>query len=178
MNFKKLIILWLVLAAALLQGSCSRFESPRYVKIADSITDQTAKKIEKEKGLSLCGTGGGMMDDVKFMMMAFSYPKSVDAKEARDLLIYSAEAYLSAINSNPEIRPFLHNYPFTAGNIAIEIYFPDIKDPNLLSVASVYKGRVSYDIRDPETKRLKEILEESYETALQIYKEQHSQSVK
>jgi len=173
MKLKNLAILWLVLAGSLLQSSCSSYESPRYVKIADSITDKTAKKIEKEKGLVLCGTGGGMMDNVKFMMMAFKYPKSVNVKEARDLLIYCAEAYLSDINNDPEIRPFLHNYPFTAKNIEIEIYFPDIADLNLLNVASVYKGGVAYKINDPKTQQLKRILEEPYETALQIYKGQH-----
>jgi hypothetical protein len=172
MKFKKLAILWLVLTGLLLQSSCSSYESPRYVKIAHSITNQTAKKLGKEKGLSLCGTGGGMMNDVKFMMMAFSYPKSIDVKEARDLLIYSAEAYLSAINNNAEIRPFLHNYPFTADNIEIVIYFPNVKNSNLLHIACANKGRVSYKIDDPETQQLKNILVESYETSLQIYREE------
>ena len=58
-------------------------------------------------------------------------------------------------------------------NIEIVIYFPDIKNSILLNVACANEGRVSYKIRDFETERLKNILAESYETALQLYKEQH-----
>jgi hypothetical protein len=91
---------------------CSSFSpSQDYEKIADKITEKTAKKLKEQKGLSLAGTGGRMMDDIQMMMMGFNFYKIVDIETARQLLVDSVQEYLSAINSNEEIRPHLHDYP-------------------------------------------------------------------
>src|SRR4051812_32005648 len=97
---------------------CSSFgyQSPRYIKLAHDITEKTAKKLKEQKGLSLAGTGGRMMDDIQMMMMGFNFYKIVDIETARQLLTYSVQEYLSDINSNEKIRPYLHNYPFTEEN--------------------------------------------------------------
>ena len=75
---------------------CSLFD---YEKIADRITDNTAKKLEKEKQyLHLVGTGGGMMDDIKMMAMSFYFYHEVDLMKQEINCVYSVEEYLSAIN--------------------------------------------------------------------------------
>src|SRR3972149_10675641 len=80
-------------------SSCG-YQVPEYEKIADAITAKTAKKLEKEKGLLLIGTGGQMMNDIQMMMMGFFFYRVVDIETARQLLVDSVEEYLSAINSN------------------------------------------------------------------------------
>src|ERR1044072_300363 len=85
---------------------CSSFSSsPDYEKIADQITEKTAKELQAQKNLYLVGTGGQMMDDIQMMAMSFEYYQEVDLKTARELILYAIHAYLSAINSNTEIRP-------------------------------------------------------------------------
>jgi len=53
------------------------------------------------------GTGGQMM------AMSFDYYQEVDLKTARELIVYDINEYLSVINGNNEIKPYLHEYPFT-----------------------------------------------------------------
>ena len=153
---------------------CSSFgyQSPRYVKLAHEITEKTAKKLKEQKGFSLAGTGGQMMDDIQMMMMGFNFYKVVDIETARQLLVDSVQEYLSAINSNEKIRPHLHNYPFTAQNVEIVIYFynPDGSNvpPGKLSIAEANQGKVVYYIDDPEKHTIKSLHEETYEKALKL----------
>jgi hypothetical protein len=152
---------------------CSSFSpSPDYEKIADKITEQTAKKLKEQKGLSLAGTGGQMMDDIQMMMMGFNLYNVVDIETARQLLVDSVQEYLSAINSNEEIRPHLHNYPFTAQNVEIVIYFysPDGSKVPLgeITIAAANQGKVVYYIDDPEKHTIKSLHEETYEEVLKL----------
>lgn len=161
------------LSCVLFGCSLSGYQLPEYEKIADKITAETAIKLEKEKGLILAGTGGGMMHDIQEMSMAFHfYYKSVDTKTARELLVYSVEEYLSAINSNEKVRPYLHNYPFTSQNVEIVIYFynPDRSDVSLgkLSIAAAKPRKVVYYIDYPEKHTIKAVYEETYQDALKV----------
>ncbi len=154
--------------------SCTTVEhqSPRYVQLAHEITDKTAKKLEKKKGLVLVGTGGGMMNDIQMMMMGFSFYEVVSIEEARKLLIYSVELYLKRINTNEEIRPHLHDDPFTEKNVEIVIYFHDSKGydvpKNNINIAAARDGSLIYYIDAPDTHGLKTIHRESYKEALNI----------
>lgn len=142
-----------------------------YEKIANSITIQTAKKLETEKKLHLVGTGGGMMNDIKMMAMSFNYYHEVDVKEARKLAIHAANQYLSAINNNKDVRPFLHEYPFTPKNIQIRIfvYKPDRSLPpqDKLQFISVINSNITYSLNDPMG-LFEEVYKESFEEALRL----------
>lgn len=148
------------------------YQSPRYVKLAHEITEKTAKKLKEQKGLSLAGTGGQMMNDIQMMMMGFNFYKVVDIETARQLLTDSVQEYLSAINSNEKIRPYLHNYPFTPKNVEIVIYFynPDrSKVPNgKINIAEASRDEIIYYIDYPEKHTIKTIHEETYEEALKL----------
>ncbi len=120
------------------------YHSPRYVKLADRITEQTARKLQKQKNLCLVGTGGQMMDDIQVMDMSFFYYQEVDLKTGRELIVNAINEYLLAINSNKEVRPYLHEYPFTAKNVEIRIflYKPDRSNlpPSIAEIYSIFSG--------------------------------------
>jgi hypothetical protein len=109
--------------------SCSdhKNQTVNYEKIADKITIETAKNLKEEKNLFLIGIGGRMMHDIQMMGMSFNYYQKVDLSSARKLLVEAVETYLSNINNNQNIKPFLHEYPFTAKNVEVRIfiYEPD-----------------------------------------------------
>ncbi len=153
--------------------SCG-YQSPRYVKLAHEITAKTAKKLKEEKKLCLVGTGGKMMHDIQAMDMSFNYYKVVDIQTARQLLVDSVEEYLSAINSNEKVRPYLHEYPFTAKNVEIVIYFRNPDGSKVASgkinIAAVTQGEVVYYIDYPEKHDLRAIHEEAYEEAFNLMK--------
>lgn len=154
--------------------SCSSFFSEKtdYESIADKITEKAAKKLKGERGLVLAGTGGQMMNDIQMMSMGFNFYKVVDIDAARQLLIDSVEEYLFEINANKEVRPYLHNYPFTAQNVEVVIYFynPDgSKVPSdKITIAAAEQGKIIYYVDYPERYTIKSIHEETYENALKI----------
>lgn len=143
-----------------------------YEKIADNITAKTAEKLKREKGLICVGTGGQMMGDIQVMDMGFNFYEVVSIDTARQLLIDAAQEYLSAINASEEVRPYLHDYPFTAKNVEIVIYFYNSdghKVPSSkLNIAAAEQGKLFYYIDYPEKSALKTIHEETYEDALKI----------
>ncbi|NNM43194.1 MAG: hypothetical protein HKM07_02500 [Chlamydiae bacterium] len=146
--------------------------SENYEQIADTITTETAKKLQKEKGLILAGTGGRMMNDIQMMMIGLTFSHEVTVEEARELLIYSTEKYLLEINNNEKIRLYLHEYPLTAKNIEIEIFFrnPDGSSvgPGKIRVATAYEGILTYSVKYAENKSLKSIHTETFEQALKL----------
>ena len=151
--------------------SCSCFPLD-YEKIADKTTDKTAKKLEKQKKLHLVGIGGQMMNDIQMMAMSFQFFQEVDLKTARELAVYAVSEYLTDINSNEVLRPYLHQYPFTAKNVAIRIwiYNPDKSDPPLDKIyfVSAINGTITYYLDLPETYSRKAICKETYEEALKL----------
>src|SRR5690349_17251203 len=96
-------------------------------KIANQITQETAKKLKEKKNLILIGTGGQMMHEIEMLAMSFNYYHEVNLEQARELLICAINEYLSDINNNQDVRPYLHEYPFTSKNVEIRIfiYGPD-----------------------------------------------------
>lgn len=149
---------------------CSSFgyQSPRYVKLAHEITEKTAKELKAQKNLYLIGTGGQMMDDIQMMAMSFNYYQEVNLKTARELTIYAIDEYLSAINNNKEVRPYLHEYPFTAKNVEIRIfvYNPDRSELPLEKIYCIecINGGLEYYARSNPRQA---IYEETYEQASQ-----------
>ena len=150
-------------------SGCSSFsyQLPNYEKIADAITANTAKKLEEQKKLYLIGTGGRMMHDIQAMHMSFQFFHEVDLEEARELIVYALREYLSDINNNEEVRPYLHNYPFTAKNVEIRIfiYGPDRNElpPEKIVYISSRNGILRYYIRADDDHP---ICKETYEEAL------------
>ena len=147
---------------------CSSFchQSQDYEKIADKITEKTAKKLKDQKNLVLIGTGGQMMHDIQAMDMSFNYYHEVDLKTARELIIYAINEYLSEINDDEKIRPYLHEYPFTAKNVEIRIfiYGPDrLKlPPEKIYCITSLNGTLEYYTRSDH---YHPICEETYQEA-------------
>ena len=147
---------------------CSSFgyQSPRYVKLAHEITEKTAKELKAQKNLYLAGTGGQMMDDIQMLAMSFDYYQEVDLKTGRELIVHVINEYLSAINSNKEIRLYLHEYPFNAKNIEIRIfiYNPDRSElpPEKIDCITSLNGTLKYYTRANPRQA---IYEETYEQA-------------
>ena len=168
--FLRYVGMFVVVFLYIFGNSSQDVKSQDYEQIADKITERTARKLKKEKGLILIGTGGQMMNDIQMMMMGFHFYKEVDIDTARVLLVESVQEYLTAINSDEEIRPYLHDYPFTAQNVEIEIYFyePDHSDipEGKITIASTSDDKIVYYIHSPETHRLTRFYEETFQDAL------------
>ena len=165
----------LLITGVLYSCSSIEYESPRYVQLAHKITNKTAKTLEKEKGVILVGRGGQMMNDIQMMAMSFDLYHEMSLEEARELIIFSVEKYLQDINENKEIKPFLHDDPFTAKNVEIRIWIWNSNKSTLSSKGicylSVLKGKVSYysNESDPDTPMHRE----TYDEAIDIVNSQN-----
>lgn len=86
--------------------------------------------------------------------------------------------YLNMVNDSAEIRPYLHNYPFTEQNIQVTIFvyldsnFTKV-EPGQVNTVSTVNGRVRFHTRSAEDQYRRETLhEESYAEAVRIVREQ------
>ena len=155
--------------------SCT-FEQPaRKEQIADKITAEVIKKIKAETGLSPIGTGGGMMRQIHHLAISFQGHDHLTIDDARQLLIYCSETYLSALNSNEKVRPYLQNYPFQSKDIEVSIFIHESKAHPLpagaLSVVGAVKGKLDYVVNQPQPPHLKTIRKETYQEALKTLAE-------
>ena len=157
---------------SLLSNSCSVFNrNPYYVKLADKITFDAIKKIERLKYLKLIGHGGSMMSNIKVISLHFYCYHSASIGEARDLLMEVANTLVDAFNTNEEVRPYLSNYPFELSNIDISIVFAKenntYQDPPSLSSVFTSKSKIYYYCYNKQQDRLIDFYEETCADALQ-----------
>jgi hypothetical protein len=138
-------------------------------KLADECLQKAAVQLKKEKDLYLCGTGGGMMDQIRMLALSFNYYKPVDIEKGRELLISAVNQLADVVNADERIRPYLKNYPFGPENIEIRIF---IKNPDgssvsseKLRVISAEEGFLNYYIDNPTGGLFITVLKETYETA-------------
>jgi hypothetical protein len=150
------------------------FKQPLYCKLSDKIYFSYNKEICNKNGLHLVGKGGAMMDDVQQVNAHYVSYDRLTVEEARRLYVDVAEGYLSRYNQNEEIRPYLHNYPFTINNFKIMIGFENENhqhmDKGFVAVVSNIesKGIIYYSSYNHETKAFIDLHEEPYETAREI----------
>lgn len=151
-------------------------QDQNYEKIADKITAITAQKIEAQTGLHLMGVGGGAIDKIRKLNMSFQHFGEITLDQGRELLIFCINEYLTAVNSNEEIRTHLIHYPFTPKDIQIEIFInqENHKDVPIgaLSVICEIDGILKYKTRQPDPIILHKIHEETYEEAVKILETQ------
>lgn len=138
--------------------------------LSDEIIRKVAIKIKKEKNLHPCGTGGQMMDQIKMLYLGFNYYYDITIDEGRELLVYAVNEFVSEVNADERIRPYLNNYPFEPKNVQIGIFLftQDGSLPALgkLIVITAQEGKLQYEIDDPETKLFKTVHSETFEEAV------------
>ena len=158
--------------------SCSRFDPPKpkseKVKIVDRVSNQCAKTLSERHWMSHCGDGGAMMHEVKSLFFAFTIYRPLSKEEARTLLIDCAHEVIAAVNSCPEIQPYLLPGGFNEKSVQVQIYIkPDGQKtyyPNL-GVCSYNFGKLAFSTHDPDELfgyKTDEI--ETYQEALSLLK--------
>jgi hypothetical protein len=175
---KKLFLIGVLLSMC----SCndSKNKDLDYTEIANKITFQFAKKMQKSKNLMFAGWGGAMMRDIQTMNVSFNYYVPLQVPAARKLVVECVQEYLKDINANEEVRPYLRNYPFTEKNVTLAIFLyekngDDSFHPNLRYVTSSI-GNIRYCSHNG--KEFIDLLKEPYEEALKILKEEETKNIK
>lgn len=164
----------LIIAALFTLSACNSTQDPEYVKFANNLTSQFCSEVSKPKGLALTGYGGALMYDVKKINLHYDSHECLNLEEARKLYVEIAEKYLAYINDNEDIRPYLHDYPFTIKNLELAIAFRGRsgKRCNNGCIAFIFRNLKTSEIifrtSDEDGKKLIPFHQEPYEEAKRI----------
>lgn len=166
MNRKWIAILCIYIA-------CVSFKEPKHSKLSNRIFIPYNKELKKEKHLYLSGSGGAMIGDIQKINASYVSFEKLTIEEARRLYVDVAEGYICRYNQNEQIRPYLHNYPFTIANFEIMIGFENEKRQIIEEgfVALIFHDRKNilvYYTYDPSTDKFIDLYEEPYEIAREI----------
>lgn len=177
MKFFSLLILLLFFCGC---GTAPTYTSSEKERLCNEVTKIAIKKICSESKLIPCGTGGGALNQIRMLAISFNYYQDVNIAEGRKLLIQTVETFLSIINADERIRPYLIKYPFDPENIEIRIFIFNKDGSSIgsdrLCVIGIIDGILDYQIHTPDGLWLERVHEETYEEALEKLKERHTSS--
>lgn len=178
---KKNIFFSLLLSCVFLMLFCG-FHAESYrpsqgEALANSVLDIASNSIMSKFKIKNCGKGAAMPGGpVKELTLCFETKEQFSKADLRKILIESANEFVSIINGNSELQPFLKHKPFKIENIEIIIYNHDangrgLHDPEI-STTRISQGCLIYRTIDPEDSfKIKNTFEESYENALNALQE-------
>ena len=164
-----IIILFTLLSGFKVEAT---YKQPDHVKAAKELTYVFARQVEKEFNVSCIGTGGGMPHDVEVIAVDFMSYEVGTVEKAREFIVKTTEKFLTMINENEKIRPFLREYPFKANRAEVSIAYRRRSDNGGRKDGSVIhafqgRNRIFYYIEKEDGQREK-VNEESYDDALKI----------
>ncbi|HEV8052732.1 MAG TPA: hypothetical protein VGP47_09565 [Parachlamydiaceae bacterium] len=147
-----------------------------YVIMAKEISAKVQKTLSDRYKMKILGVKSGLADCVNVLGLSFQIQGPLSKEELRVVLVGSVEEFLTQINSNLELRPFLKNYPFTTNEITITIFIKDKNGQSLyhpdISLAYSSTGEISFNTVDKNNIYGYESRErETYSTALVIVKD-------
>ncbi|WP_068466621.1 hypothetical protein [Candidatus Protochlamydia phocaeensis] len=177
------------LACILLLGGifgCSLFNSGLFEegKLCYALINKSGKRIGQKYGLSPSAIGAGGVYGLRLMILDFHrYGEPLTQEEARRLIVACAEEFLTDINSDESLRPYLLDYPFSPSNISLGIINYDSNGKEIfapyIGAVAASEGVIMYLTNTPEQLSYKDKIKETYEEALERLKQEeqkHSES--
>lgn len=152
-----------------------RPQSSEKQQAANRIRNEVALKIRNKFGLFPIGSGGQTMHKIEMLMLAFECRRSLTEGEAREILVKSVEEFVSALNNDEQVRPYLAEFPSTEKNIEIVIYIQDVRGGQVsttqeFDIASCEQGYIKFMASNSEKYKLITLRQESFEEAKQLIK--------
>jgi len=179
--YTPIILIFIGLATISLTTDQNMYQEPSvHDKALYDFIAKMGSKFEKKYKISLIGRGGGATPE-GIWLMCVSFEREdepLTEEEARKLIIHCVDDFLSAVNSDEKLKPFLKEYPFTPKNLELTIFnynksrilhcFPSI------AVVKDLRGKIGFFTEDPSTKpRYHTKKYETYEESVAILKNEH-----
>ena len=144
------------------------------IQIANSIMNDFCNEMKIKNNFVMTGIGqcNSPPDNLRALSISFLSEEKLNLDQARKLFICTCEEFLSAVNSDEHVRPWLSNYPFTGQNLEVMLSFK-LKNglrigPPFVTFVFVSQGMIYYSTYQNE--QFIDIHKESYEEALKIIK--------
>ncbi len=144
----------------------------------NSIINQHGKEEAKEYNLRLVGAGSAIPDNVHGFILDYNSEQKLTIPEARKLYIQGTEKLLNMINNSEELRPFMHEYPFTEKNIDYKLSFHNkdrsFVEPPYVAYVFLSKNNVVYVFHDNKKGKFIDEMDfsEPYLEAVRIVREE------
>lgn len=133
-----IFLIFLVSACSKPNHTHDNSESTAKKRMYYLVPEQTAIKMEKEKGLVLSGTGGS-----RKLFLSFNYNGPAGIPKARELIFYAIETSIKAMNENEKLRFELNKFPCSYDQLEI-ILFIEKSDRNSVESVIFTKGKIQY----------------------------------
>lgn len=151
---------------------CLSYTPSKKQLLADEVRTSAAKKITSKQPLSLIGEGGQMLDEIVMLSLSFQDFRECNLESARELIVCATKTLVDEVNNNKAIHPYLKNYPFTANNVEIRIWFykPDYTDVGNKSIKFTLTedGKIEYYFGGSEYNINKPSFTETYDEAVKL----------
>ena len=111
---------------------------------------KTQDEIEKAYSVKISAVGLGAMHGVYSMTIHSSIENNLTVDEARRIMVDCASHFLTNINSNTTLRPYLVEYPFPPSMISMAFWITDgtyepIRTPGILESITLDNGVIEYN---------------------------------
>ena len=170
---KTTFYLYLVLCLFFI-GASNPYDEKKHAKIFYGTLGKVSKLIQKKYKITPIGSGGKAFGGpITQFSLSFNIRAPLSREDLRKILINSSKDFLSIVNSEKEVQPYLVPKPFKLENIKIIIFNydktgRDVFDP-LITVAKISDGILSFRSMDPEKEyTVKNYYNETYEEALKL----------
>jgi hypothetical protein len=158
-------------------GAANPYDEKKHTKVFYGTLGKVSRFIEKKYKLIPIGSGGKAFGGpITKFRLSFDIRAPLSREQLRKLLIDCSKDFLTIVNTDKEVQPYLSVKPFELENIEIIIFNSDktgreVFDP-LITVAKISGGILIFKTNDPNKKyTYKENYKETYEEALKLVQE-------
>lgn len=144
---------------------------------SDKIVSKFLKEIRPLK-IRPSGIGGGSIDEINTVSVFLTCYQNLNLDEAKNLHARLLLRLINDYNSNVQIRPYLHNFPFTHDNFHFMISFEDASfkrvSSEYIALILIAKNRIFYESYDHSTNTFNTVHDEPVESVF----EEHCKQLK
>lgn len=125
------------------------YEIPKSEQAVNTVLGQTKAILKKRYKIDPVATNVAMPGGIiKLLGLDFQIVGPLNKERIREILIDCTQELLNKVNTNPQIKPYLEQYPFTIKNIEINLFIVDstrreINHPEI-GIARISEGQLNY----------------------------------
>jgi hypothetical protein len=146
---------------------------------SDELFITFVKKMTKDRDFQFEAIGGKLEDGFEEVAATFIYFHPTTQEGARQVIVHATESLRTLVNENEKLRPYLKESSFPSSRIKMRLkfqnrrYIPYYEESIIRSVV-IENDELTYITLDSDDKEMTLVIQEPYDKALRIVKNQKS----